>query len=385
MVHRSAYYVVYAQVRPPDYPALGAFVAVQEVFSNDVGKPDDPAHRNRPLVLHFGNPAVRIQFVLANGSEGLPVVFRAYDLTGRELGELDYSYLNAWDSGFTSPLLMGTSSPDGISTLVVDYGDSDLAEQLGRLRVAFLEAPVFETYLPVIAAGHLGIGKAFSTALTIVRAGGTATGSMAFFDPDGVPLPVQFEVPAMGRWSVLPFDAERPLRLVLRPPANELIMGSVRIRSRGGPVSASAMVSLVDQGQTVSQLGLAAVPAAWRSSGFVRYRPATTDSTTQPAVYEPEINTAISIVNTGDSEADVRFSLSIFAGWATYGEETIPARGRVSRFITELFPGFHPEGFEGRFSVSGDAPLAVTLLETQEGLPLASLPVTALPVAKRAQ
>ena len=359
-----------------------------DFFSNDVGHPVDPAHRNRPLALLFERPVQRVQFVLANGSEELHVVFRGYDSMGRELGQLDYSYSNrSEEQPFTDPILVGTSSTDGISMLVVDYGDSDRAEQLGQLRVAFHGAPVYDIYIPQIAAGRLPSGWTLSTAITVMGLSDTTSwGWMSFFEPSGSYLPVDFEqcndeeLLECHWWGEIGFG-NRPVRMVLEPNPDGLKTGSVHISSVGGPTAVSASYTISDGNRIVTQAGIAAVKPGWRISGYVRYHPPTVSGTVGPGLDQPEINTGIAIVNASGDDVTVHITLEPSSGWATPGEIEIPVQGRTSQFVTELFPDFDPAGFEGRVKITADGPVAATFLETQDGVVLSSLPGEALPEA----
>jgi len=354
-----------------------------DLFSNDTGTTEDPAHQNRPLVIQFQNPAQRVQFVLANGTEGLDVAIRAYDFTGRELGELNYPYsIRSSREQFTDSIRVGTSSPNGIATLVIDYGESDRAEQLGWLRVAFVESPVFETYLPQIAAGQLPSGEVLSTAITIFGVANTAThGSVEFYDPDGDPLPLRFESIDLGPMSTVPFELGNPLHLAPRSEAGELIIGSALIRTWGAPVLASATFSVTANERVVSEAGIATVSPGWNVRGHARYRPAAGGSAEGENGNRPEINTGIAVLNPSDRDVFVQIWAHSSSGGGRSPDLTIPARSRVALFVDELFQTLRDREFDGEVSIYADGPVAVTFLETQDGLVTSSLPGQALPEA----
>lgn len=135
---------------------------------------------------------------------------------------------------------------------------------------------------------------------------------------------------------------------------------------RGMRLMATAFYALRDeQSRLASQVGV--VPAMYEPEHFF--------SSVMAAQAGPDLDTGVAIVNTNAEELTVTLRLKDSAGDTIATTELSLAAGQqTARFITELFPGQVPVGFQGVLEVSTEGEGIVTL-----GLLMAEGVLTSIP------
>ncbi|MGW8179581.1 MAG: hypothetical protein ACWGQW_12610, partial [bacterium] len=141
-----------------------------------------------PLVINLKYPASKVGFELSNGDENTQISVTAFDALGNNLGSVQRA-------GLEEAAFLGVSAGGGagISKLLVSYGSSENSEEIDDLIVEFLERPAFSTFLAQVADGPIpGFGTFQTTIIVTNASNSTATGQLALFDSDGVPLELDF-------------------------------------------------------------------------------------------------------------------------------------------------------------------------------------------------
>ncbi len=109
------------------------------------------------LILQFRYPLLRVGFTLGNGTETTVARIQALTARGELLGTIEQDSFDEKRGPFVG---LETTNPKGISTIVLDYGEEEVGEQVNELRVEFLERRLFKIYLPQVAhGGSAGRGK----------------------------------------------------------------------------------------------------------------------------------------------------------------------------------------------------------------------------------
>ncbi len=319
-----------------------------------------------PLIVDFQFPVRRCVFDLTNGPGS--VTLTAFDSAGNKLGEVADVELPS--IGMVLQLGMETSSPEGISKISIDYGANDNAEQVVALTIDYLDRPVFETYLAHAADLHLPDGRSIHTTVSILnRSNTTATGEVVFLDrladdsspPAGDTVRVPFEV---KRFRAAKFDTDS---LGITP-----FTGFVRVVSFA-PVTATASYRvLAADGLIQAQAGIAGdvgksfwvAPA--EKTGFL--------GNVGPVPFEDEVETALAVANLSGEDNQIFVTLiDENRETSESASMTLLPRGQEARFLSQLF-ALEGRRVEGTLWIFGFHPVAVTVLQTRQGLPLSSLP-----------
>jgi len=112
--------------------------------------PVEGTSANKPMVIGFRRPVKGL--VIRLGCTGKTVSFRAYNPSGLFLGEVSGLKL-ASEYGYTDyrHFVVETSHQEGISTLIIDGGESEIPELIeDDLYVDYVRNTSFHTYLPQI-------------------------------------------------------------------------------------------------------------------------------------------------------------------------------------------------------------------------------------------
>lgn len=350
-------------------------------YPEDIGivQPPLPVIRNRPLgdssaglplIVQLDNPARRIGFSPGNGGEGVEATIRAFGPRGNQLGE----FTVAVPSHFGEFVGLETTSEEGISRVVLDYGDFEGEEQIAFFGVNFLNTPRFEIFIPQVGDARLPDGSRLTTRLTLLNLlSTTAQGEIQFFDSLGAPLPLEFLEGHQGS-EVEPNLNRTPFSLTTNGTSDPPRSGYARIRS-DVPIMATAEFRVLGpDGRIASQAGITSEVPRPVSSGAVRRQiPSPPFVPIVPSALV-NIDTGIAVVNPWDEEVMVWITLYT----DTSGVERAPPfklgpRGHWASFVSELVgPFMQSRSFGALIQVSGSRELAITLVQTVDGLPAAS-------------
>lgn len=349
--------------------------SVDSVLRNE---PGTGSSANRALIVRFERPVRRVGFTLGNGTATTVVEIQAFTAKGEFLGKIQQIGAETIRGGPfigrpSGPFVgLETSHPSGISTVVLDYGTDPAAEQISDIRAEFLSPVKFKVYLPQIVHGRAG-NLSFQTViqvqsvLTGVIADAENAVRLRLFDQTGAPLRMtldekegsEFEF-NLGTSPRLSTFGSRQLQTA---GVSDVIVGYASIESNL-PIVAHALVRVLrSDGLLHSETGM--------SSGEGRI--------THVAIVErdPQIalDTALAIVNVGDSDARVEFRLTDETGEALSGSqrrfELRPGEQRAF-FFSELFNNFRDSQIRGQVAIWSDKPIVVASLRTFGGLPTSS-------------
>lgn len=339
----------------------------------------------RALVIRFQEPLVRVGLNLGNGTPQTVATIEALTAKGVSLGAIEQVGVEV-DGPFVG---LETTHPEGISTLVLDYGADPREEEVHRLWMEYLRPKTFCTCLAQIADGSAGEWRLrtllqFQNPYESFRIGDTfATRvSVKFLDSAGEPL----ALPMGGSpKSGVEFDLPKysPHRLETSGTAGGVLVGYATIESNL-PVDVLGILQIIDGGsEVVTEVGVEAkepkvfqvFPVEWRAglgldTGFAIANPTTRETTVQLKPYDPK----------------TRFKPPWLQAWPSF---TLQPGEHKSLFLSEIcglpepspriswcYSGFPSEqDFEGSLQVISDEPVCVTSLRTLRGRLISSLPV----------
>jgi len=324
-----------------------------------------------PMIIDFDTPAKRVGLALPSAPE--TSIVSAFGSSGRLLGTVPGSQLSSWKG-------LESTGGDGISKLVIDYGESSLEEETDDLVVDFVSGPpVFELYIPQVGDG-LGTADGQSVSLrTVLRISNLQEefipenkahiGAIVdFFDNGGQPLFLQVAGTTASS-VVLSLDPGETVAVETPGSSSPVAVGYARIRAEG-PVGATSEFTVRDEGgKILTEAGIAAVTPVLRGLGGV-----VSDSSQL-------IDTGVALINTSETEASsIRIVLS-GSGFEQGAPLVLEPGQHLAIFLREWFPTL-PATFNGTLSVSSGVPIAAITLRTRNGLPLSSLQQDSLELAK---
>lgn len=258
------------------------------------------------------------------------------------------------------------------------------SEVLRILRVQGSTEPVYSSAVAEGGSGELlfaqfgngGQNPSLISSIVLINlatTGGSATGSINFFDQDGQPIPagsvigsgtgsgemtpngmgVDFEIPELGDLTVTTNGQ------------GDLVQGSARVTSDGDLAGVIRF--------SISDVGEAAVgPSALTSRAIT------------PVRRQGGVNTGIAILNTGEEEIEIDLELLTNGTQTENGAASrmVGPGERIAEFIDGYFPQADTAGFVGSVQIGSDngdfAALALEL-DSSAGS-FASLPVSPLPM-----
>ncbi len=192
------------------------------------------------------------------------------------------------------------------------------------------------------------------------------TGVAEFFDDNGDPLPLTFNL-------VAPPTASRAFEI---PPGSTLGFMSLGLSSPAapgwarvtadGPLSGSAIFEFVDdEDAIVTEAGVADSTATGFGNVFIQLA--------LPPVRPLALSTGVAVANISDEDTVVTYRLLDGDG-VSLGSISLPlaAGAHTARFVEQLFPGETGNEFVGSLVIESDLPIAVTALRTQSGVQLSS-------------
>ncbi|MGH9339698.1 MAG: hypothetical protein ACRD1R_08970 [Acidobacteriota bacterium] len=118
---------------------------------------DPSANANHPLVINFRFPLKRVAFSLDNGNQAVTARISAFDMFGNLLGLVEQASIAG---GNFAGVFVGleTTAVQGISKVVIDYGDSENSEEVDWMLLDFVSRPTFTTFLAQVGDGEFPDG-----------------------------------------------------------------------------------------------------------------------------------------------------------------------------------------------------------------------------------
>ncbi len=218
-------------------------------------------------------------------------------------------------------------------------------------------------YLPQVAVGGDAGGINFVTTLFLVNnSSEQVSGAAELFAGNGLPLEVSIDGAGMNSrfaWSLAAGEMRR-----FKLTGGTITSGWMRIIPDGEKaIGASAIFQLLEGEKLVSQAGV--LPSPPLQSATIVY-----DSLGQGT------NTGVAIANPNDQPNDITVGLFDKDGKQVASLEfTLPARGHLARFVTELFPNIRGiDEMEGSLAIKGSLAFSALALRF-EGLEFTATPV----------
>lgn len=319
---------------------------------------------NSGLIVSFSNPVRRMGFTLGNGPATATI--KAFTAEGIQLGETEQSVVEELVGPFVG---LETSHPAGISTVVLDYGESPAEEQVNDLRFDYLNEGLFRVVIPQVAAGQAQ-DRTLATLIHLQSLVAEATPvTVRFLDPSGSPLPVNIDGREGAVWEdVLGYRAHRVL--ALEAPLNDLLIGYGVVEARG-PVAVQAVYRTLAASGLPVEAAIAGGPEGINQVASVEIDPAL------------GLDTGIALVNTSQEKARVHFRLidELSKGKIIDNGVKIELAGGQHRavFLSEIYgknlEDLGYEDFFGSLDIRSDQPIAATVLRTYQGFAVSSLVV----------
>ena len=147
---------------------------------------------------------------------------------------------------------------EGISTLVVSYGDSSRSEQIESLRFDFLVDRPFTQCLPQIADGVVG-DPTLRTILQLVNIGHVQTVRLNFVSSSGEPMPLSLNGEAPEHSVEIEIEFARAIKLQTAGDSLPLKVGYACVESQL-PIAAQAIFQTELAGKIVSEAGIPGAP-----------------------------------------------------------------------------------------------------------------------------
>jgi len=359
----------------PDFTDMGTYVGVRNLSSGGNSEGES-------LILQFQVPLVRVGLDLGNGTAATVARVEALTAKGESLGFVEQVGVETTQESMGAFVGLETSSPEGISSLIVDYGAESREEEVYDLWLEYRDHRPFRTVVAQIAQGR-DSKRGLDLILQIQNLYGRRNQvTVKFFDSAGQPLELPFE----GEWKTsLEFDILQATSVRAETSHSESgVRVGYAILESTLPVAAQAIFRMVDaESKLLSEAGVEAretrvsqaFPVEWRS--------------------EERLDTGFAFANPGEREASIWLQLwdSVHPfrppwmwGWPTLtlapGEHKamflseicdLPGPGSMVSWCSNGFPS--DQDFEGSIQVISDEPIGVTSLRTLRGYLISSLPV----------
>jgi IPT/TIG domain len=219
--------------------------------------------------------------------------------------------------------------------------------------------PILDLSTPSTAVGMLpqfADGGGWATQMTLVNPTDLRiNGTVQLFDQAGLPLNVALNgrTASTFSYSLAPHAAQQ---LQSSGLGSVVLSGWVKVvpDTNAAPPSAFAIFSYRAGEIVISEAGVSSQPTASAGRVYVEQSPSLTMTTA--------ITTGFAIANPGDTAVSVNLELMTLSG-SNAGRTaiTIPARGRISKFLNEI-PGFDYFSFQGYVRVSTTAASGVAMV-----------------------
>jgi hypothetical protein len=368
------------------YPILQRVPLVPHDFGGDTvlrNESSNDSFSNGSLIIKFRYPLRRVGLTLDNlpGTEGLVASIQVFNSKSELLGAFTQEvparpeYLS---ETFRPPFVgVETDHQDGIATLVLDYGESNI-EQVNDILVDYLTPRIFRTYLPQIVQGGTSV---FTKKLHIIGRRFAAHITVRFFDKVGKPLPLIFNGDEDDTF-VFSLPLGNSYEMLADGSNQEVKVGYAVIESNH-PIAAQATYSIPRQ--DVDQESEMGVPG--REANIIHFSPVEREG-------GKGLDTGIVVINTGEAQASVSLHMNTPQGKPdeilTLPQFSLEAGAFRSFFLSELCQQPHPGtgvdicqpidflasgDFKGSLEVRSTEPIVVLTLRTVNGLPFSSLPV----------
>jgi hypothetical protein len=362
-----------------DFGGIGLSVAVRNV------SPDGGDSAGRPLLLRFRDPVRRVGLILGNGTAETVARLEAFTARGESLGSVEYVGPETKDTDRGPFVGIETAHPEGIATLVVDYGAEVREEYIHEIWLEYLVERPFRLYIPQLAVGRVGSRQLeMLLQLQTLYTWSDQEVVVRFFDSAGEPLELTVDGTPRSDLS-LRLAYFLSVRVKITAPEEEGVeVGYAEIESKL-PLAAQGIYRVWDEetGQ-VNEIGIEAqeakvfhvFPVDWEA--------------------QERLDTGFAIVNPGDQPAEVtlrpfdpdnRFKPPWLKNWP---QLTLLPGEHKALFLSEIcglpqpspliiwcYEGSFPveEDFASSLLVVSDQPVAVTSLRTRQGWLISSLPV----------
>ena len=290
----------------------------------------------------------------------------AFTVNGESLGEVQQDSIEEKEGPFVG---LETTNPSGISTVVLDYGEEENAEQISCLRIEFLEERTFKTYLAQIGDGKTG-QLVFQTIIQIQNLfGQEIEATLRLFDQAGNPLILTLDGESGAEFELtLPYLTMRHLET---KGVNEQVSVGYACIESDLPIVAQAIYRVADTtGAAFSEAGV-------QSDGGKIIHVLSVERDVDTG-----LDSGIALVNVGDAETSVFVSLIALSGETPEEVQNAPpvvillqSGGHKALFLSELFAPLADGKFRGSLKIISKEPTAVTSLRTINGILVSSVPV----------
>ena len=319
-------------------------------------QPDAGDSAGKSLIVNFKYPVSKVGFVASNATT---LAMKGYDPLGKTV------FNTSWDDMDDKQFVgVSTTVAQGLSKIEIAYGGS-APEEIDDLIFEYVSRPVFRTYL-----AQIGDAKDLLQTVIVVSnlSNSTAQGEVRFFQSDSNPLSMPFNG---SEASAVPLEIAPSASVTLTSPGTT--EGTPKVGyatiSSNVPVEGTAIFRVLPGGQLLSEVGLAAAPARYLVVGAVQ------------KIAAGGLDSGVAIVNTSDEPANVTAMLVAEDGDVVAMNDTalaLPAHNHKAKFMSELFPDFANQDFQGTLVVSSDKPVALVIVRALGGLPRSALPVGGL-------
>lgn len=363
----------------PDFAGLGTSVAVRNV------SPPGGDSAGKPLVIRFQYPVRRVGLILGNGTAETVARLEALTARGESLGFVEYVGPETKDTSRGPFVGLETAHPEGMATLVVDYGAEVREEYIHEVWLEYVVERPFRLSIPQLAVGRVGPRQLeMLLQLQALYTWGNQQMLVRFFDPAGEPLVLTVDGTERSSLDLQLTDFLSARVKITAPEEDGVEVGYAEIESKL-PVAAQGIYRVLEEEKGLAaEIGIAGqepkafhvFPVDWKA--------------------QERLDTGFAIVNPGDQPAKV--TLRVFdpqTGWKppwmkNWPQLTLQPGEHRALFLSEIcgLPSESPliiwcqnhhfpseEDFAGSLVVVSDQPVAVTSLRTLNGWLISSLPV----------
>jgi outer membrane protein assembly factor BamB len=313
--------------------SLATVAALNPDTGEEVWKVNDPS----------GGPGTPMYAVIADGS----IYF--YNPASERVRVLDARSGNS----------LWSISQGGVKGLVVAKGALYVLKE-GSIEVY--------TSVNLVYLAQLADGGGLTTLFAISnRTGLPATGTLSFFDDDGVPLSLGV-MGSMDPVTSVPIavEAGEAIRIQTRGDGENPVAGWAILRA-DQPMTATSIFQTSEDGVVLFEAGVAADAPSGLSNVLV----------SQVSQSEASrFSTGVAMANPLDETATIEltFVRKLPEPSITTVTISLPPQGHIARFAEEFFPDEAIVGSEGTLLISSDIPIVVAALRTQNGFQMSSFP-----------